>query len=206
METQTTFLESAESKLNRQPRGDRASGGRGRSWDMRPGCLAVPFISYLKMHTEPYRSNIEKLEADIRCYTSESFGPCELRNYIYGPAVYFLCLERGVVYIGQTKFLPQRIEEHMGIRKGKRKSGDGFVGNLDATYKTVGKAFDATFFVPVVERVSRLYVEAALIREVQPPLNQVQPKIPVGPASYNASMIVKAIKGANQTSLEEHAK
>ena len=170
---------------------------------MRPECLAVPCVYYLKLHTEPYRSDIDKLESDVRCYTRESFAPCEILYYVYGAAVYFLSLKQQVVYVGQTTRLTERVEEHMGIRKGKRRAGDGFVGNLEADFKTIGKSFDSTFFVPVNDQADRLHVEASLIHELAPGLNQVQPSLPIGVISHNANMIIRSIKEANRTSQEE---
>ena len=143
----------------------------------RPECLRAKDIQFIKLHTVPARSSIESLEAEISLH----WAPAVLDSIIYDPAVYFLCLNKQVIYIGQTHCLVERIYEHMGPRGWKTTRGL-FNSNYTKTNpKNNGKAFDATFFIAVGDTWERQWLEARYIELLKPTHNKNQPSFPIGP-------------------------
>ena len=134
-------------------------------------------VQFIKLHTVPTRSCVESIQAEMSLH----WGPAVLDTIIYDPAVYFLCLNKRVIYVGQTLCLVERIYEHMGPRGWKSTRG-WFHSNYTKTNpKNKGKDFDATFFISVGAAWDRQWLEAHYIKALNPKFNKNQPALPIGP-------------------------
>ncbi|MEE8105341.1 MAG: GIY-YIG nuclease family protein [Planctomycetota bacterium] len=122
--------------------------------EIQPGVEFPTNIAVFDMESEEHRYDSRKwvglppalhmMREHLRHFQPEFYPGC----------VYFLCLDRRVVYVGRAEYLPKRIIDHR-----------------NGTSATIRKKFDAVYYLacPYEDQGT---VEGAFIRVLRPPLNR----------------------------------